>query len=177
MNKTRQILPKLILHFDVNGTIMVADPAGGLSLTQALDKCRFQPDWTDSAHCHRLQTALTSRATLEESLLWNCRENRDQKSLTVTVTETETERPDHRLSHDGKYHFLLPSFFKAITELIKRDRDFVIVLRTFGTDITDVLAALEVQTYPINPTTLITLLYIYLQTRRLLILDNTNDSY
>ena len=50
---------------------------------------------------------------------------------------------DPRLCHDGSHHFLLPAFFKTITELKKRQRSFSIVIRTFGTDIEDVCLALN----------------------------------
>eukprot|EP00657_Telonema_sp_P-1_P009660 TRINITY_DN3901_c0_g1_i1.p1 TRINITY_DN3901_c0_g1~~TRINITY_DN3901_c0_g1_i1.p1 ORF type:complete len:308 (+),score=63.24 TRINITY_DN3901_c0_g1_i1:64-987(+) len=51
--------------------------------------------------------------------------------------------PDPRLCHDGKRHFIVPAFFHTISELSRRGREFTLVIRTYGTDMQDILSALN----------------------------------
>lgn len=44
---------------------------------------------------------------------------------------------------DGEYHFILPSFFIMLQALRARHRDFLVVFRTFGSDLPDVMAAVN----------------------------------
>eukprot|EP00656_Telonema_subtile_P052011 TRINITY_DN7129_c0_g1_i3.p1 TRINITY_DN7129_c0_g1~~TRINITY_DN7129_c0_g1_i3.p1 ORF type:complete len:245 (+),score=44.33 TRINITY_DN7129_c0_g1_i3:239-973(+) len=55
----------------------------------------------------------------------------------------QVSQPDPRLCHDEKHHFLIPALFHTITELKARGREFTVVIRTFGTDVDDVVAALN----------------------------------
>jgi hypothetical protein len=202
--------PKLILHFDVNETILLVDAAGGdtfedclnkiicktalVSTTTSDDPLALPTHWGDgqpieSKHPPPLCTdfvcpegtssyyrynpmakAQSSRFTeqgqpgaqyrslyneLETAVRWYPKGHPkndskpafwddDDSSSSSTGTETTTvPPPDPRLSHDGIHHFLLPAFFHTITELKRRNRSFTIVIRTFGTDMDDVVKALE----------------------------------
>lgn len=43
---------------------------------------------------------------------------------------------------DGqRYHWVLPSFFQLLRDLVTQEADFTIVFRTFGTDLPRVLSA------------------------------------
>ena len=42
-------LPRLVLHFDVNGTVIITDPAAGLSFEDAIEKALDQADWINSS--------------------------------------------------------------------------------------------------------------------------------
>lgn len=49
---------------------------------------------------------------------------------------------DHRLVRAGR-HFLIPAFFHTISTLAAQGRDFTVVIRTFGSDISDVVEAIN----------------------------------
>jgi len=44
---------------------------------------------------------------------------------------------------DKKYHYVLPSFYKLLSKLHKDERDFAIVIRTFGLDCENVLDSIS----------------------------------
>merc|ERR1719375_2261893 len=50
---------------------------------------------------------------------------------------------DARLSKDGVHHFLLPAFFRTLADLCGTGRQFVLVVRTFGSDGPDVAEAVN----------------------------------
>mmetsp|Transcript_29794 Transcript_29794/g.43934 ORF Transcript_29794/g.43934 Transcript_29794/m.43934 type:complete len:447 (+) Transcript_29794:124-1464(+) len=176
--------PKLVLHFDVNETILCDDPAAGDSFEECLNKiiCKSAfvkkvhgelPEvWLDGSpidgehppplcttwvwpegtvpYYHASDAARGQAKTftedgspgaayrpvfekLKEALRWP-----NQKP----GQDGEAALPDSRLCRDG-HHFLIPAFFKTICELANRGRSFSIVIRTFGTDINDVAAALQ----------------------------------
>ena len=101
-NKMTSELPHLVLHFDVNGTLIITDPAARLSLDAALDKALKQPDWDGSASDSPFAKVNNSGITKEELL----------KAL---------KWPDNVETNDklcnGQYHFIFPSFFNAVTKL------------------------------------------------------------
>lgn len=45
---------------------------------------------------------------------------------------------------DGRlYHWILPSFFQLLRDLVREGRDFAILFRTFGTDLPRVLRTVQ----------------------------------
>ena len=60
----------------------------------------------------------------------------------AAAAEEEDPTADDALSVHGR-HFLLPAFFTTLVELVKRGRDVRVVVRTFGTDLPKVYAALR----------------------------------
>jgi hypothetical protein len=188
-------LPHLVLHFDVNETILLVDQAGGDTFEDCLNKiiCKSalvrssSLDPTTQLPTHWCDGTLIGNVDSlppppTNSFFWPQGTTSDyqagghskEQSSTFTlpgspgqsyrplyeklekavrwVTDTEGEgksgesisvAPDPRLCHDGIHHFLLPAFFHTITELKKRKRTFSIVIRTFGTDVEDVVNALS----------------------------------
>lgn len=85
---------------------------------------------------------------MEEALRWpgsvTSVAAKDGVNQSESATPSAGAQPvDSRLCHDGIHHFLLPAFFKTITELKARGREFTIVVRTFGHDVADVVAAIN----------------------------------
>ena len=113
-------MPRLVLYFDVNATIIITDPAARLSLDDALEKALKQPDWDASATDSpwlRIDNPKISKETLLKALKWPEGIERNDKLC------------------NGQYHFIFPSFFNAMTQLFKANRKFTIVFRTFGSDL------------------------------------------
>lgn len=174
---------RLILHFDVNETILVGDPAGGDTFAESLNKIicknahvRIKGDkFQESEHATEEPTwhdgsALSAERPPPLHTGWHWPINAMPayrhgffKSRKKSFTESGSpgqhyrhlyeameqalrwppELPaDPRLCHDGLHHFLLPAFFHTISELAAREREFTIVIRTFGTDIDDVARAM-----------------------------------
>ena len=159
-----------MLHFDLNETILVTDPAGGDSLEDCINKAIAKnvfvrresdpqgiPIWENPDKGPELNTAwkwptgclpfydvyrkqakrFTSEGNMGASLrgLYN--------SMLECLRVDSADVVDERLCHDGKHHFVLPAFWHTLHELRKQKRNFRIVLRTFGSDLTDVLAAIN----------------------------------
>jgi hypothetical protein len=172
--------PKLVLHFDVNETIMVGDPAAGVSFEECLNmilakSVLIREDGSSWADGSPVGSISSSSEALPPTLFteWESppgytkyyRLNWD-KEMSKNFTEAgkpgeryrgwyckleqalrlpagQAGKADRRLSHDGVHFFLLPAFFKTISELARQGRTFAIVIRTFGTDISDVIAAIQ----------------------------------
>ncbi|KNC85382.1 hypothetical protein SARC_02440 [Sphaeroforma arctica JP610] len=61
-----------------------------------------------------------------------------QRGSSAAIDENQVDKP-----FDTKYHFLIPSFFELILHLTKVDRQFYLIFRTFGTELMNVLKALQ----------------------------------
>ena len=122
-------LPRLVLHFDVNGTVIITDPAAGLSFEDAIEKALDQADWINSSTYPptlKISKTAVTKTQLADALKW---------------PHGEPIVPE--LCMDGNHHFMFPSFYKAITELACAKREFTIVFRTFGSDIKKVQTAIN----------------------------------
>ena len=177
--------PKLVLHFDVNETIMCGDPAGGDTFEASLNKiiCKsalvqtrgiarggMPTRWRDGS---AIASSGTEPPPLFTGFEWPegtvsfYRAGPSAKACARTFTEPgqpgeayrplfnrleeslrwpQSIKPPKRLCHDGMHHFLIPAFFTTIRELAKRGAASGIVIRTFGTDADDVVAALQAYT-------------------------------
>ena len=113
-------LPRLILHFDVNATIIITDPAARLSLDDAIEKALQQPDW-DASTIYSARGQCTTSGITKETLL-------------QALKWPEGIGTNDKLCN-GQYHFIFPSFFNTVTELLKANRTFTIIFRTFGSDL------------------------------------------
>lgn len=170
-------LPKLVLHFDVNETIMLADPAAGNTFEETLNMVVSKVAFVhkDGARWYggtvygkqvpsQLPPIYTAFENLDDFSSYNWY-NKDGKKGAKRFTEKgepgeifreyydRMERAlrvngpiDKRLCHDGKHYFLIPAFFRTISELARSGRSFAIVIRTFGSDVGDVVAALQAYT-------------------------------
>ena len=180
--------PRLVLHFDINETIMLGDPAGGDSYEDTLHKviakvAYVRPNpaagtaegrWTEYVwHDGSPLDPLCREVGAPPPPLffdWNLPEGvtafykvhalkqfakcfatpgspgeiytAELERLRDALRWPEGTPPDPRLSADGYYTFL-PAFFHTLSELAAGDRDFSIVLRTFGTDLPHVAAAVS----------------------------------
>ena len=183
-----QAPPRLVLHFDINETIMLGDPAGGDSYEDTLHKViakvafvRPNPAagtaegrWTEYVwHDGSPLDPLCREVGAPPPPLffdWNLPEGvtafykvhalkqfakcfatpgspgeiytAELERLRDSLRWPEGTPPDPRLCVDG-YHTFLPAFFHTLSELAAGDRDFSIVLRTFGTDLPHVAAAVS----------------------------------
>ena len=99
--------------------------------------------------------------TLHDGSIYRPLYHKLEKSLLLRKGESQNHhdqksKVDSRISHDGLTHFLFPAFFHTIDTLHKDKRDFSIVIRTFGSDLSDVAAAISAfatghhSDYPIN---------------------------
>ena len=123
-------LPRLVLYFDVNATVIITDPAARLSLDEALDKALNQPDWDGSEQpdwniSFKKNNSEISKEGLLKALRWPNGVEIDEKLC------------------NGEYHFIFPSFFKTVTQLAKEKREFTIVFRTFGSDLERIRTAMN----------------------------------
>ncbi|KAJ8393459.1 hypothetical protein AAFF_G00059320 [Aldrovandia affinis] len=156
---------KLILHVDLNGTILVSDAVTKQGTIAALD--------------YFLSTVTWGRVTKQGKWEWMC----DMPSLLppcegavsyysqfgrvagftsspvgrrfrgvleehlAMLRWPEGQEEDRELSvrgEDGQlYHWILPSFFQLLQDLVAQGRDFAILFRTFGTDLPRVLGTVH----------------------------------
>ena len=167
---------RLILHFDVNETILVGDPAGGDTFEESLNKIVCKSSFVKTSAAAQTAvvwydgkplaspppplhtawewppgcvSAYRSGAFDAEKKAWTepGRSGAGYRSvytaMEAALRDGITADTDPRLSHDGVHHFLIPSFLHTIKTLAERGREFTIVIRTFGTDIDDVVDALN----------------------------------
>lgn len=183
---------KLVLHFDVNETILVGDPAGGDTFEHSLNKviCKnafvrprdlsthpaqegerwtdymwidntpldpsFRGDvphppvhtgWEWPEGCRpfyrvkHLKAEFAREFTLPHSpgSIYKPLYDRLKQELCVQ----EGQDVHECLSHDQEHHFLIPAFFHTLKRLSDEERDFALVMRTFGTDLPHVANALN----------------------------------
>eukprot|EP00929_Paragymnodinium_shiwhaense_P008407 TRINITY_DN112367_c0_g1_i1.p1 TRINITY_DN112367_c0_g1~~TRINITY_DN112367_c0_g1_i1.p1 ORF type:complete len:387 (-),score=22.25 TRINITY_DN112367_c0_g1_i1:37-1197(-) len=168
---------KLILHFDVNETIMIGDPVSGIdfqeSLNNVLAKAAFVTTAGDCWHDGSpLEVSQRAEGSVAPSLLTDfavppgqeqyfAKFRRDASWPSAEFTKpgkpgsvyrplyekfqhalTWRHAPSEIFAPRGN-HFLLPAFFRTISELKRSGRNFSVVLRTFGTDLPEVSCCLE----------------------------------
>ena len=207
-NKCPRTIPHLILHFDINETILVGDEAGGDSVHECLNKiiaksafcmvptttpCSTSTENTESA---QLNFSISETKKMKPSHWWdgtplpNDKDNDDTTNETPPPLFTEwiwppstvpyyrtaykrnakcfTSHPHgrcyqslyHQLERalelpksvqgskdevgcDHPFHRMIPSFFHTLVELQKRKWSYTLVLRTFGSDLQDVVQAIQ----------------------------------
>ena len=179
---------KLVLHFDVNKTIVPVDTSTGENVEDCLNVYLSGLAWgRDNEGVWELSKGDLSPKPQDKSEVSFYKF--EEKRLLRQITEDRstfryhltsfTDRPqgsnfkpylnllldklkwkgqfDESLhsgltilgKHHSRYHLLLPSFIKLLQYLHKDDRDFAIVFRTFGNDVSRVLRALKT-TYMIS---------------------------
>lgn len=155
---------KLILHVDLNNTILISDAVTSQGTVAALDYFLTTVTWgrmskhgkwewlSDSpsllppcegavsyytqfgrVSCFTTRAGRRFRAILDqhlELLLWPDGLKGDR--------ELVTKGEDGRL-----YHWILPSFFQLLRDLVQEGRDFAVLFRTFGTDLPRVLRTVQ----------------------------------
>ncbi|XP_060914255.1 uncharacterized protein si:dkey-32e6.3 [Labrus mixtus] len=155
---------KLVLHVDLNNTILVSDAMTSQGTVAALDyflstvtwgKMNKQGKWewlsdspsllppSDDAVSYYSQFGRTPGFT---SAAGRCfRGVLDQHLDLLRWPEGVKRDKDMSVKgEDGRlYHWILPSFFQLFKDLVQDGRDFAIVFRTFGTDLPRVLNAVS----------------------------------
>ncbi|KAA8494942.1 hypothetical protein FVE85_3183 [Porphyridium purpureum] len=162
--------PRLVLHFDLNETILVTDPAGGDGLEDCLNKALAKqvfvrresdpsgpPIWENPESGPEINTSWVwpdgcvlfydvyraHAKTFTEPGNYGASLRGLYLEMLDALRIPEGETIDPRLSQDGKHYFVLPAFFHTLRELRKRSGHTRIVLRTFGHDLSDVCAAIN----------------------------------
>jgi hypothetical protein len=160
----RPSLRKLVLHFDVNETIMIADPVGGLDLpstlnvaiakTAYLGQPGFWHDGSSVAASPPPPLRYDWDAPRKSSYQWCHRSN--SNTFTESGQVGHAYRSDFEKLHSALqwkhepnpifapagFHLVIPAFFHTLCELEKQKRDFVVTIRTFGTDLANVARCL-----------------------------------
>ncbi|KAJ0064492.1 hypothetical protein NL108_008642, partial [Boleophthalmus pectinirostris] len=158
---------KLVLHVDLNHTVLVSDAVTGLGTLAALDAFLPGVTW---GRMHKGEWEWLSDVP---SLLPPCAgavSFYSQFGRTPLFTSSPTGRrfravldqhlellrwpPDAQadpeltaLGEDGRlYHWILPSFFQLLLDLSAQNFDFAVVFRTFGSDLPRVLRAVAAAT-------------------------------
>ncbi|XP_041654495.1 uncharacterized protein si:dkey-32e6.3 [Cheilinus undulatus] len=155
---------KLVLHVDLNNTILVSDAVTGQGTVAALDyflstvtwgKMSKQGKWewlsdspsllppSDDAVSYYSQFGRTPSFTSAAGRRF--RGVLDQHLELLRWPEGVKEDKDMAVrGEDGRlYHWILPSFFQMFKDLVQEGRDFAVLFRTFGTDLPRVLSAVS----------------------------------
>ncbi|KAM6983033.1 uncharacterized protein LKV04_013425 [Tautogolabrus adspersus] len=155
---------KLVLHVDLNNTILVSDAVTSQGTVAALDyflstvtwgKMNNQGKWEwlsdspslrppcDDAVSYYYQFGRTSGFTSAAGRRF--RGVLDQHLDLLRWPEGVKGDKDMAVKgEDGRlYHWILPSFFQLFKDLVQEGRDFAILFRTFGTDLPRVLNAVS----------------------------------
>ncbi|KAL6482836.1 hypothetical protein MHYP_G00077080 [Metynnis hypsauchen] len=167
---------KIVLHFDLNNTILVSDAVTKQGTVAALEYFLSTVTWGRMAKGKwewRCETP-SLLPPCEGAATYSSHFGRVASFTTVgpgkrfrKVLEEHLEllqwpshlQPDKELcvrGEDGKlYHWILPSFFQLLQDLVSQGLEFSIIFRTFGTDLPRVLMvvkrALEQGTHPLFP--------------------------
>ncbi|XP_030063188.1 uncharacterized protein LOC115472860 isoform X2 [Microcaecilia unicolor] len=119
---------KLIVHLDLNNTILVSDAVTNQGPRSALNSYLSTVTWgkmSETAPGRHFKDVYTDHLRLLE---WS----------------GEADEVFSTTGEDGKrYHWILPSFFHLLESLHLEGRHFTVVLRTFGTDLPRVLHSIR----------------------------------
>lgn len=185
--------PLLVLHVDVNKTIVIADPVAGKNVSDMLNSILAEnawgrvltegeeKKWVLAEEC--LTPTLSPPAKglvnyhdyIEELYPFPCyapQQTTSERQAVLREVKRRRHQRVNKFTHPGEpgekfghfysqlenalrvecldavspcterpFHYVLPSFFKLLSTLHDRKRDFVIVFRSFGTDIPRVTEA------------------------------------
>ncbi|KAM4563403.1 uncharacterized protein PAE49_011487 [Odontesthes bonariensis] len=155
---------KLVLHIDLNNTILVSDAVTGQGTVAALDYFLTTVTWGKMSKQGSWEWLSDSPSLLppcSDAVSYYSRFGRIPGFTSVAgrrfkgVLDEHLEllrwpkgtKGDRELSvkgEDGRmYHWILPSFFQLLRDLIQEGREFAVVFRTFGSDLPRVLRAMS----------------------------------
>jgi len=170
---------KLVLHFDVRNTVLVADSISNIDVEQSLNSYLTSVTWGtenkeggwkfyNSTPClkapapglityYKYQEKKLVRTPSDRELLrkitgdftFSGNGNKFNRIFDQHLSFMEWKYPtvDKKLTMKGQddtlYHYLLPSFIGLIEYLHKENRDFSIIIRTYGLDADNVLSCLD----------------------------------
>lgn len=149
-------VPTLILNFDLNGTLLATDEAGGKTeecmLSELIAK-KTRSDWDDSKQNLTYYEYLKSS---EASVMMTKQEavqaKKQRKQKLCDFVQEYDQQFNGQLRQDmnamsaalaSQHTMVFNSFFALLHSLDQRQITYHIVLRTFGTDIKDVVPTLE----------------------------------
>ena len=169
---------KLVLHFDVRNTVLVADSVTNDNVEEALNSYFTGVTWGEDtpkgwqwlSDQPSLKPPVTGSITYYKHLEKQLVRTPEDRVALRRATGDFTHQPfgkrfnkyfqkhlrllrwphskgDPKLTmtgHDGKlYHYILPAFFRLLDFLHETARDFAVIIRTYGMDAPNVLAATE----------------------------------
>ncbi|TRZ21922.1 hypothetical protein HGM15179_005211 [Zosterops borbonicus] len=154
---------RLVLHVDLNNTVVVADTVTGQAPRAALNTFLSTVTWGRagaSGEWEWVSDRPSLRAPCPGALSYYSRHGRDPAFTEAGPGRRFRDlharhlrllewpgRPQDALSVPGepgkRYHLILPSFFRLLDTLHRDGRAFAVVFRTFGTDLPRVLQAVS----------------------------------
>ncbi|XP_036960427.1 uncharacterized protein si:dkey-32e6.3 [Acanthopagrus latus] len=154
---------KVVLHVDLNNTILVSDAVTGQGTVAALDYFLTTVTW-GKMNKHGTWEWLSDSPSLLppcSDAVSYCSQFGRIPGFTSTagrrfrgILEEHLQllrwpdgvKGDRELAVKGEdgqlYHWILPSFFQLLKDLVQEGRDFAILFRTFGSDLPRVLRAM-----------------------------------
>ncbi|XP_051518692.1 uncharacterized protein LOC127420438 [Myxocyprinus asiaticus] len=160
----RRTAKKLILHFDLNNTVLVSDAVTRQGTTAALEYFLSTVTWgrmtkgkwewlSDSPSllqpCEGAVTYYTQFGRVANFTtvgpgrrFWNVL--KEHLELLQWPSDLPEDKELCVKGEDGKlYHWILPSFFQMLQDLSSQRVELSIIFRTFGTDLPRVLTAVQ----------------------------------
>ncbi|XP_028265934.1 uncharacterized protein LOC114438638 [Parambassis ranga] len=155
---------KLVLHVDLNNTILVSDAVTAQGTVAALDYFLTTVTWgkmSKHGHWEWLSDSPSLLPPCSDAVSYYCQFGRVPGFTTAAgrrfrgILEEHLEllrwpdgvKGDKDLSVKGedgrRYHWILPSFFQLLRDLAQEGREFAVLFRTFGTDLPRVLTAVS----------------------------------
>ncbi|XP_067382813.1 uncharacterized protein si:dkey-32e6.3 isoform X1 [Channa argus] len=155
---------KLVLHVDLNSTILVSDAVTGEGAVATLDYYLTTVTWGKMDRHGKWEWLSDSPSLLppcKDAVSYHSQFGRIHGFTTGVggrfrkfldehlqlLRWPEGIKGDKELSlkgEDGRlYHWILPSFFQLLKDLVQEGREFAIVFRTFGNDLPRVLKAVH----------------------------------
>ncbi|XP_070594142.1 uncharacterized protein [Erythrolamprus reginae] len=154
---------KLILHIDLNNTILVSDAVTRQDPSDALNCYLSTVTWGKLSHTGEWQWVSESPSLhppCQDAVSFYSQYGRNTKFVETPRGKTFRDlhrdhlkrlewqgQPHPQLSVKGEqgshYHFVLPSFFHLLESLHREGREFAVIFRTFGTDLPCVLRAVS----------------------------------
>ncbi|CAJ1055419.1 uncharacterized protein si:dkey-32e6.3 [Xyrichtys novacula] len=155
---------KLVLHIDLNNTILVSDAVTGQGTVSALDNFLSTVTWGKMNKQGQWEWLSDSPSLLppcDDAVSYYCQFGRtpgftsgagrrfrgvlDQHLDLLRWPEGVKGDKDLAVKgEDGRlYHWILPSFFQLFKDLVQEGWDFAVLFRTFGTDLPRVLSAVS----------------------------------
>ncbi|XP_053173857.1 uncharacterized protein si:dkey-32e6.3 [Scomber japonicus] len=155
---------KLVLHIDLNNTILVSDAVTGQGTVAALDYFLTTVTWGKMSQQGKWEWLSDSPSLLppcEGAVSYYSQFGRIPGFTSAAgrrfrgvldehldlLRWPEDVKANTELSvkgEDGRlYHWILPSFFQLLKDLAQEEREFAILFRTFGSDLPRVLKAVS----------------------------------
>lgn len=134
-----EIHPKLLLHFDMNGTITLGHKTNSETIINSLSDL-YKDKWDPS-----IETPISYKTYVKKHLLVGKTKKEQQEKIYAFLTflketnhpleKTIQEQYNHalvQLEHQNKH--LFPSLYALLTYLDLNEYDFSIIIRTFGNE-------------------------------------------